>query len=50
MIPTSDGGIIVTSEGSNALTAGIDIEVIKFNSAADIEWVGLYGGSETDIG
>ena len=48
MIATSDGGFLVSGDAVNGLTAGSDIELIKFNSSGGIEWVGLYGGEGRD--
>lgn len=47
MIATRDGGFLVVGATNNALTTGNDILAIKFDSGANIEWVGIYsGGSE----
>lgn len=48
MIATSDGGFLVAGYAINYLTAGYDVEVIKFDSTGAIEWVGLYGGGSTE--
>ena len=45
MIGTRDGGFLVVESASTTLEANQSIEVIKFNSEANIEWAGLYNGT-----
>ena len=46
---TEDGGFIIPGSANNALTAATDAKLIKFDSSANIEWVGIYGASSTDV-
>ena len=48
IIATSDGGWLVAGYTMNALTTVRDLEAIKFNSGAQIEWVGIYTGADED--
>ena len=48
MIASSDGGFLVVGYANNHVTDNSDIEVIKFDGAGGIEWVGLYGGASTE--
>ena len=50
MIGTSDGGFLVVGSANNALTSSSDIEAIKFDSGANIEWVGIYSAASLDYG
>ena len=50
MIGTSDGGFLVVGSANNALTSSSDIEAIKFDSGANIEWVGIYATGLGDNG
>ena len=48
IIATNDGGWLVAGYTMNALTTVRDLEAIKFNSGAQIEWVGIYTGADED--
>ena len=48
MIATSDGGLLIGGFSRNGLTANNDNAVFKFDSAGDIDWLGLYGGAAND--
>ena len=48
MIGTSDGGFLVVGYADNPLTTNPDIIAIKFDSGANIEWVGIYTANSVD--
>ena len=48
MVATRDGGFLVVADTDNAFTTNKDIEAIKFDSAAAIEWVGIYTGASDE--
>ena len=49
MIGTSDGGFLIAGEADNALTTLKDLLAIKFDSGANIEWVGIYTAAHDDM-
>ena len=49
MIGTSDGRFLVVAKANNLHTMGNDIIVIKFDSGTNIQWIGLYGRSNSDL-
>ena len=48
MSATSDGGFIVAGYAQNALTTADDASATKFDSEANIEWVGIYTTPNSD--
>jgi hypothetical protein len=48
--PTSDGGFIISGYTATFGAGGIDVYLVKLNSAGNVQWSRTYGGTGDEIG
>ena len=48
IIPTTDGGFLVTGHTESKGAGGMDLWLLKLNNTGDLEWDKTYGGTENE--
>lgn len=49
VVPSNDGGYIITGFITNDIIDDMDVYIVKTNSTGDIEWTKSYGGDKPDF-